>query len=170
MSDGWGDAPQGPHGGPDDHQGPPPGAAGHDAYPGAYPGPYPGPYPDPGTHAGHYPPHYPGPYPPPFPHQQPVPYGYVSPGTNGLAIASLVLGIVWVYWITSVLAVVFGHIALAQINLTGQAGRGMAIAGLVLGYVWIALLVFVIVFAAAFADDWDGQMLAAFLGSFTLRI
>jgi hypothetical protein len=28
--------------------------------------------------------------------------------TNGLAIASMVLGIVWVYWLGSVLALVFG--------------------------------------------------------------
>ena len=61
--------------------------------------------------------------------------------TNGFAIASLVLGILWLLWIGSVLAVIFGHISLGQIHRTGEAGRGLAIAGLVLGYVGIAIFV-----------------------------
>jgi hypothetical protein len=63
--------------------------------------------------------------------------------TNGLAVASLVLGILWLCWLGSVLAVIFGHVALAQIKKTGAAGRGLAIAGLVLGYAGVgsALLV-----------------------------
>ena len=72
--------------------------------------------------------------------------------TNGLAIASMVLGIVWIYWIGSILAVIFGHISLTQIkNSNGtQSGRGMAIAGLVLGYIGIGfLLLFGIVFLFA---------------------
>ncbi|NHZ70787.1 MAG: DUF4190 domain-containing protein [Proteobacteria bacterium] len=61
---------------------------------------------------------------------------------NGLAIASMVLGIVWIYWLGSILAVVFGHISLSQIKKSDgdQSGRGMAIAGLVLGYLGIASL------------------------------
>ncbi len=54
----------------------------------------------------------------------------------------MVLGILWIYWIGSILAVIFGHVAISQ---TGKnptlRGRGMAIAGLVLGYVGIGLLV-----------------------------
>lgn len=63
---------------------------------------------------------------------------------NGLAIASMVLGIVWVYWIGSFLAIIFGHVALRQIkNSNGtQTGRGMAIAGLVLGYMGLATILF----------------------------
>jgi hypothetical protein len=55
----------------------------------------------------------------------------------------MVLGIVWVFWLGSILAVIFGHIALSQIkrSMGALTGRGMAIAGLVLGYVGIALLV-----------------------------
>jgi hypothetical protein len=60
--------------------------------------------------------------------------------TNGLAIASLVVGLFWMWWIGSVLAVVFGHVALNQIARTGQSGRGLAIAGLVLGYIGLATL------------------------------
>lgn len=63
--------------------------------------------------------------------------------TNGFAVASLVLGIVWVYWIGSILAVIFGFVALNQIKQSNgaQGGRGMAIAGLVLGFVGIATVV-----------------------------
>lgn len=95
------------------------------------------------------------------PHQHPsqaaayAGYGYgvvQQRGTNGLAIASMVLGILWVWWIGSVLAVVFGHIALGQIKRTGQGGRGMAIAGLVLGYIGIAFLVLFIL-AVALGDS-----------------
>jgi Domain of unknown function (DUF4190)/Protein of unknown function (DUF2510) len=75
------------------------------------------------------------------------------PGTNGLAIASMVLGIVWIYWIGSILAVIFGHIALGQLSRPDnrQDGRGMAIAGLVLGYAGIilAVLLFVVLIIAA---------------------
>lgn len=73
-----------------------------------------------------------------------------SPGTNGLAIASMVLGILWLYWIGSILAVIFGHIALSQHKRSQQGGKGMAIAGLVLGYIGVATLAICgIVLAAA---------------------
>ena len=63
--------------------------------------------------------------------------------TNGFAIASLVLGIVWLYWIGSILALIFGYVAKRQIDRAGGAetGRGMAIAGIVLGWVGVAVLV-----------------------------
>ncbi len=63
------------------------------------------------------------------------------------------LGVTWWGWIGSVLAVVFGHIALAQIREHGQGGRGMAIAGLVLGYIGMALLALFVVVAFV-SDDW----------------
>jgi uncharacterized protein DUF4190 len=87
----------------------------------------------------------------PYGNGYPPGYGYPQqqPGTNGLAIASLVLGILWIYWIGSILAVVFGHIALNQTKKTGQGGRGMAIAGLVLGYVGLAVVVLVVAGLAA---------------------
>jgi hypothetical protein len=93
-----------------------------------------------------------GPYPPPG---AGAPVYVAAPRNNGLAIASMVLGIVWVYWIGSILAVIFGHIALSQIKRSrgAQRGRGMAIAGVVLGYVGIALLVVTIVVVAVASDD-----------------
>ena len=47
--------------------------------------------------------------------------------TNGLAITAMVLGICWVYWIGSILALIFGYVARRQIKSTGQNGNGMAI-------------------------------------------
>ena len=49
----------------------------------------------------------------------------------------------------SILAVIFGHVALSQIDKRGEDGRGMAIAGLVLGYIGLAGLVVVIIAVAA---------------------
>jgi hypothetical protein len=73
----------------------------------------------------------------------------VQKKANGFAVASMVMGIVWVYWIGSILAVIFGHIALKQINESNgtQSGRGMAIAGLVLGYIGIGIVGAVILLA-----------------------
>jgi fatty acid desaturase len=74
------------------------------------------------------------------------------PATNGLAIASLVLGIVWLYWIGSILAVIFGHIALHQIRDRKEAGRGLAIAGLTLGWIGVGTLTLLIIAIAASAQ------------------
>jgi hypothetical protein len=77
----------------------------------------------------------------PGPYGQPYAYPYAAPRrTNGLAIASMVLGILWMYWIGSVLALVFGYIARNQIREHGEGGSGMATAGIVLGWVGVGLL------------------------------
>lgn len=93
-------------------------------------------------------PYYPvQPGPPPHPGYQ----VFVRQSTNGLAIASMVLGILWIYWIGSILALVFGYVANSQIKRSGgqQSGRGMAIAGIVLGWVGIGLLALIVLFAVA---------------------
>jgi hypothetical protein len=66
--------------------------------------------------------------------------------TNLLAIASLVLGITWLYWIGSILAVVAGHTALRQIGQANgrQQGGGMAVAGIVLGWTGVVVLAVVV--------------------------
>ena len=84
-------------------------------------------------------------YPPSTP-----PYGYppaVAATTNGLAIASLVLGIVWLGGLGALLAIIFGAVAISQINRSGgtQSGRGLATAGIVLGGVGVILPLFLIV-------------------------
>jgi hypothetical protein len=73
--------------------------------------------------------------PPPAPPPAPM-FVRPTPRTNGFAIASLVVGLLWMGWIGSVLAIVFGHVALSEIHRSGgtQSGRGIAIAGLVVGY------------------------------------
>ena len=55
--------------------------------------------------------------------------------TEGFAVAAMVLGIVWLFWVGSALAIIFGHIALKKIAREGTGGKGMAVAGLVLGYI-----------------------------------
>ncbi|MFF7246686.1 DUF4190 domain-containing protein [Embleya sp. NPDC008237] len=110
---------------------------------------------------------------PQYGQQPPYGYGYYQhpgyggylpqPGTNGLAIASMILGIVWLYWLGSLLAVIFGHIALAQTARTGQQGRGMAIAGVVLGWIGLALLALAIVVLVL---DSDGHEYSEYLNLF----
>ncbi len=98
--------------------------------------------------------------------QQPYPYGGPPPGyhhgppirpNNGMAIASMVLGIVWIYWIGSVLALVFGFIAKKQIRETGEGGSGMATAGIVLGAIGMVTLTlfFIAGFSGAFDSDYS---------------
>jgi hypothetical protein len=88
----------------------------------------------------------------PPPYGQPYGYGYpyVQPrSTNGLAIASMVLGILWLYWIGSVLALVFGYIAKKQIQERGDSGGGMATAGIVLGWIGVGFLVIAVIAGVA---------------------
>ena len=90
----------------------------------------------------------PGQYPPPPPGQyhQPAPYYTAPRPTNGLAIASMVLGIIWLWWVGSILALVFGYIAKRQITERGEGGSGMATAGIVLGWIGVGFLALFIVF------------------------
>jgi hypothetical protein len=71
---------------------------------------------------------------------------------SGKAIASLVFGILIMYGVGSVLALVLGYQAREEIDASGGAlgGRGMAIAGIVLGWIGLVLAaLFWIVFLAA---------------------
>lgn len=97
----------------------------------------------------------PTPPPPPPDGHTPIGGSQASPGaypvpqhTNGLAVASLVLGIIWLYWLGSILALIFGYTARRQIDASGgwQTGRGLATAGIVLGWIGVATLVLMIVF------------------------
>jgi len=87
-------------------------------------------------------------------------YGYVPPvgppverGTNGLAIASLVLSLLWLCGLGSLLAVIFGFVALGQLKRLGGKGRGLAIAGIVVGFVGFAAVALGGVLIARSADD-----------------
>jgi hypothetical protein len=65
-----------------------------------------------------------------------------------------VLAVLWIWWIGSLLAVIFGHIALSQIKRSQgwTTGRGMAIAGVVLGWVGLASLVILLLVASVVGD------------------
>lgn len=70
-------------------------------------------------------------------------YGYApAPTNNGLAVASLVLGLaglVVIPFLGSIGAVITGHMARKQIRERGEGGDGMAIGGLVTGYLGIGI-------------------------------
>jgi Domain of unknown function (DUF4190) len=109
--------------------------------------------------------------PPSPPPQQPPPApapsggtGYSTPPTsttNGLAIASLVLGIAGLVFylcgIASILALVFGYMARNQIDQSGgtQQGRGLTTAGIITGWIGVAFLVifWVVVIIASAASS-----------------
>lgn len=61
---------------------------------------------------------------------------------SGKAIASLVLGLYWLLWLGSILALVFGYQARAEIARSGGrlTGRGLATAGIVLGWIGMVML------------------------------
>ena len=93
--------------------------------------------------------------PPAQPPPSPGGYGYQGyPGypmprpTNGFAIASLVLGILWIWWFGSILALIFGYVARKQIRERNESGNGLAIAGIVLGWVGVGVLALILIFAA----------------------
>lgn len=62
--------------------------------------------------------------------------------TSGMAIASLVMGLLWMYWIGSILALCLGYAARREIRNNGGRieGQGMATAGIVLGWIGIGML------------------------------
>jgi len=87
--------------------------------------------------------------PPASPLDGPAPVSPAVQKTNGFAVVSLSMGIIWYFWIGSILALIFGYIAKSQIDaLQGQQkGRGFAIAGIVLGWVGVGTLALVIIIA-----------------------
>lgn len=112
-----------------------------------------------------------GPFPPSYaPAYPPSPYTYAQsyqtpaqnvnvqvmqatrPPLNGMAVASMILGIVGallgycLFAIPCVLAVVLGHVALVQVKRTGDRGYGMAVTGLILGYAALGILAAIFLF------------------------
>lgn len=71
---------------------------------------------------------------------------------NGKAIAAFVLSILWLWWVGSILALLLGYSARAEIkeSKSPQGGDGLALAAIVLG--WIGVSLFALsVFAGACA-------------------
>jgi uncharacterized membrane protein YvbJ len=71
--------------------------------------------------------------------------------TSGMAIASLVLGILGI----SILAIIFGAIGISQTNKDPNLkGKGLAVAGLVLGIIGMIGIVFWIIAAAVWSTSY----------------
>jgi hypothetical protein len=75
-------------------------------------------------------------------------YAPAGPRTNTLAIVALILGIV-----VPIGGIITGHIALSQIQKSGEAGHGLALAGTIIGYAlsagwiifWVVWIIFYVV-------------------------
>jgi prepilin-type processing-associated H-X9-DG protein len=76
--------------------------------------------------------------PPPF--MQTQPFGQPIVGNSGMAIASLVCGLLFCIPICPLLAIIFGIIGIRQTGPGKRGGQGMAIAGLVLGAVGLLII------------------------------
>lgn len=70
--------------------------------------------------------------------------------TNGLAVASLVTGLLGM----AIIPVVLGHLSLRQIRARDESGTGLAAVGLVLGY--LAIVGYVVFFAVVAGGIWFG--------------
>jgi len=72
------------------------------------------------------------------------------PQVSALALVSLVTGLLWVFWLGSITAVVCGHLALYRIARSGgtEYGRTAAILGLLFGYFGVATLLAVLLFTS----------------------
>ena len=82
--------------------------------------------------------------------------------TSGLAVASLILGILFLIFPAAILAIILGHISRSQIR--DSAGRikgaGMALAGLILGYAGVAVIPILIIAAIAIPNLLRSKMAA----------
>lgn len=80
------------------------------------------------------------------------------PGTNGLAVAALVLGLVgFAVPLAAIVAIVLGSVALSQLRSRPQEGRPMAMSGVALGVVSVLLWTAVVTFAILSTDEEDGS-------------
>jgi len=82
--------------------------------------------------------------------------------TSGLAIGSLVCGLLLFFWPASLAAVIMGHISRSQIKNSGgrTTGAGMALAGLILGYIGISIVPLLIIAAIAIPNFIRAKMAA----------
>lgn len=92
-------------------------------------------------------------YQPYQPYGQPGGYyaGPMAPATSGYAIASLIcslLGFIGVFGFGPILGIIFGHMAIREIDRSNGhlQGRGLAQAGLILGYIALGLVLLVVLF------------------------
>lgn len=107
----------------------------------------------------------PGSFPPPGPgYGQPPGYPPGAGGTNGVAIAALVLGLlsiplgfIIVGGALGVIAVVLGLIGLSKARSLGGSGRGLAIGGIITGLIGIVIPVVIWIGLTGFLNSDRGQ-------------
>ncbi|QOV87774.1 GYF domain-containing protein [Humisphaera borealis] len=95
-----------------------------------------------------------------YPQQAGYPQGYVAPSSQGMSIASLVLGILAIPstfcygfgFLLALLAVIFGHIGHSQSKKQTGRANGMAVAGLVCGYISLAVVAALFIFLVALVN------------------
>lgn len=87
--------------------------------------------------------------------------GY-GPPLNTLAVVALVLS-----FVVSIGGIVCGHLALAQIKRTGEAGRELALAGLIIGYVLTGITVLATI-ASVVVALWYVSFVMALLSTSTM--
>lgn len=99
----------------------------------------------------------------PTPPAVPSPGPPVTPETSGLAVGSLICGILFFIFPSAIAAIVMGHISRAEIRRSEgrKTGAGMALAGLVLGYAGILIMPFVLIIAAIIIPNLMRSKLAA---------
>jgi hypothetical protein len=84
----------------------------------------------------------------PFPPPNPL-GGYAYPADrriSGLAIASLILGLLGFFFVTACAGLGLGFGALGNSKRTGRPGTGLAVAGIVLSAGWLVLWLTMLVF------------------------
>ena len=91
-----------------------------------------------------------------------LPVAALAPETSGLAIGSLICGILFFIFPSAIAAVVMGHISRAEIRRSGgrKTGEGMALAGLVLGYIGVSIIPILIIAAIAIPNLLQSKMSA----------
>ncbi len=113
---------------------------------------------------------------PEFNNQQAYPTTPAAKRDSTLAIISLITGILgWTIlpFISSIVAVITGHLAKKEIRESGgtMAGDGMALAGLILGYTMIGLSILLIILVIAIIVGlvpWFQSTLTGFSGLLAL--
>jgi hypothetical protein len=85
--------------------------------------------------------------PPPGLYKQPVP----APQTSVPAVISLIAGLLWLFWVGSLVAIITGHIGRRQVREYGYGGDALAIIGLIFGYLGAATFVIFVVLPLLFA-------------------
>lgn len=86
----------------------------------------------------------------------------ITPVTSGLAIVSLLCGLLFFIFPSAVAAIIFGHISRSDIRRSGgrKTGAGVALAGLVLGYLGISIIPVLIIAAIAIPNLLRAKMAA----------